>query len=65
MENLMPGLCILEHPKLFNPKAFFWFANAAQIGLVFCLESTNKLQPAFVHDYGSIVATQIFKNLYS
>lgn len=61
----MPGLRILEHPKFLILKFFFWFANSAQIGLVFCLESTNKLEPAFVYNYGSIVATQIFKNLFS
>jgi hypothetical protein len=52
----MYGICFqLKHPVL----------SSSQIGLVFCLESTNKLEPAFVYDYGSIVATQIFKNLYS
>jgi hypothetical protein len=61
-----PLLALMDLPCMSSASSLnIQFCPLLQIGLVFCLESTNKLQPAFVHDYGSIVATQIFKNLYS
>jgi hypothetical protein len=65
MVNSMAGLRILEHPKHLILKFFFGLQMSHRLAWFFCLESANKLEPVFVYDYGSIVATQIFKNLFS